>query len=85
MFDGELHLVHYNTAYGAFEEAVDKPDGLAVLGIFLQVQIHLSIDTDTPSYRYRYTFLQVQIQIHPTVYQCPTSCYKFKIYNNFDE
>lgn len=37
MFDGELHLVHYNTGYGSFEEAADKPDGLAVLGIFLQV------------------------------------------------
>ncbi len=37
MFDGELHLVHYNTAYGSFGEAVDKPDGLGVLGIFLQV------------------------------------------------
>jgi len=37
MFDGELHLVHYNTKYGSFSEAVDKPDGLAVLGIFLKV------------------------------------------------
>eukprot|EP00088_Acartia_fossae_P007257 TRINITY_DN13390_c0_g1_i1.p1 TRINITY_DN13390_c0_g1~~TRINITY_DN13390_c0_g1_i1.p1 ORF type:complete len:268 (+),score=84.47 TRINITY_DN13390_c0_g1_i1:26-805(+) len=37
MFDGELHLVHYNTKYADFGEAVDKPDGLAVLGIFLQV------------------------------------------------
>ncbi len=37
MFDGELHLVHYNSAYGSFGQAVDKPDGLAVLGIFLEV------------------------------------------------
>jgi carbonic anhydrase 2 len=37
MYDGELHLVHYNTAYGSFQEAADKPDGLAVLGILLQV------------------------------------------------
>ena len=37
MFDGELHLVHYNTAYGTFAEAADKPDGLGVLGIFLPV------------------------------------------------
>jgi len=37
MFDGELHLVHYNKAYGSFPDAVDKPDGLAVLGIFLKV------------------------------------------------
>lgn len=37
MFDGELHLVHYNTAYGSFAEAADKPDGLGVIGVFLQV------------------------------------------------
>ena len=37
MYDGELHLVHYNTAYGSFADAVDKPDGLAVLGVFLKV------------------------------------------------
>lgn len=37
MYDGELHLVHYNTAYGSFGEAADKPDGLAVLGVFLKV------------------------------------------------
>ncbi len=29
----ELHFVHYNTKYGSLGEAVDKPDGLAVLGI----------------------------------------------------
>ena len=38
MFSAELHLVHYNTKYGSLGEAVDKPDGLAVLGIFLKVQ-----------------------------------------------
>lgn len=37
MYDGELHLVHYNAAYGTFAGAVDKPDGLAVLGVFLKV------------------------------------------------
>jgi len=37
MFDGEMHLVHYNTKYGSFGNAVDKPDGLAVLGVFLEV------------------------------------------------
>ena len=38
MFSAELHLVHFNTKYGSLGEAVDKPDGLAVLGIFLKVQ-----------------------------------------------
>ncbi|XP_052815147.1 carbonic anhydrase-like isoform X2 [Mya arenaria] len=36
-YAAELHLVHYNcTKYGSFGEAVDKPDGLAVLGIMIQ-------------------------------------------------
>ena len=38
MYDGELHLVHYNTKYGSFGEAADKSDGLAVLGVFLKVR-----------------------------------------------
>ncbi|ESO96312.1 hypothetical protein LOTGIDRAFT_205401 [Lottia gigantea] len=38
MFPAELHLVHYNaTKYSSFGEAVDKPDGLAVFGIFLKI------------------------------------------------
>jgi len=36
-YDAELHLVHYNTKYGEPGNALDKPDGLAVLGIFLKV------------------------------------------------
>uniref|UniRef100_A0A182Q233 Alpha-carbonic anhydrase domain-containing protein n=1 Tax=Anopheles farauti TaxID=69004 RepID=A0A182Q233_9DIPT len=32
----EAHAVHYNAKYGSFAEAVDKPDGLAVLGFFVQ-------------------------------------------------
>lgn len=32
----EGHLVHYNSKYKNFQEAVDKPDGLAVTGFFLQ-------------------------------------------------
>ncbi|KAM9440177.1 carbonic anhydrase [Clarias gariepinus] len=33
----ELHLVHWNTKYANFGEAVDKPDGLAVVGVFLKL------------------------------------------------
>ena len=36
-FSAELHLVHYNTKYGDLGGAVDKPDGLAVLGMFIKV------------------------------------------------
>lgn len=33
----QLHVVHYNTKYENFEAAVTQPDGLAVLGVFLEV------------------------------------------------
>ncbi|XP_060761583.1 carbonic anhydrase [Neoarius graeffei] len=33
----ELHLVHWNTNYDNFGEAVNKPDGLAVVGVFLKI------------------------------------------------
>jgi len=36
-YDAELHIVHYNTKYGDMATAVDKPDGLAVLGMFLKL------------------------------------------------
>ena len=36
-FSAELHLVHFNTKYGDLGNAVDKPDGLAVLGMFIKV------------------------------------------------
>jgi len=34
----ELHFVHYNTKYGSLGDAVDKSDGLAVLGIMVRKQ-----------------------------------------------
>uniref|UniRef100_A0A8C7EDQ5 Carbonic anhydrase n=1 Tax=Nothoprocta perdicaria TaxID=30464 RepID=A0A8C7EDQ5_NOTPE len=36
-FPAEIHVVHYNTKYDNFKEAMVHPDGLAVLGAFLQV------------------------------------------------
>ncbi|XP_043957255.1 carbonic anhydrase 7 [Gambusia affinis] len=37
-YASELHLVHWNAAkYKTFEEAATAPDGLAVLGIFLEL------------------------------------------------
>ncbi|XP_041377168.1 carbonic anhydrase 1-like isoform X2 [Gigantopelta aegis] len=37
-YSAELHLVHWNeNKYSSFEEAVDKHDGLAVLGILIKV------------------------------------------------
>ena len=46
MFDAELHIVHYNTKYGDPSVAVDKPDGLAVLGMFIKTgKEHPEFDT----------------------------------------
>ncbi|XP_037537383.1 carbonic anhydrase [Nematolebias whitei] len=36
-FPCELHLVHWNNKYPSFAEAADKPDGLAVIGVFLKI------------------------------------------------
>lgn len=37
MFPAELHLVHWNTKYPNFGEAASKSDGLAVVGVFLEI------------------------------------------------
>uniref|UniRef100_G3NMV1 Carbonic anhydrase n=1 Tax=Gasterosteus aculeatus aculeatus TaxID=481459 RepID=G3NMV1_GASAC len=36
-YPAELHLVHWNTKYASFGEAASKPDGLAVVGVFLEI------------------------------------------------
>ncbi|XP_006113045.1 carbonic anhydrase 1 [Pelodiscus sinensis] len=37
-YASELHLVHWNSdKYSSFAEASDKPDGLAIIAVFLQV------------------------------------------------
>ncbi|XP_068956308.1 carbonic anhydrase 2-like [Petaurus breviceps papuanus] len=36
-YTAELHLVHWNTKYESFKVAVTKDDGLAVIGVFLQM------------------------------------------------
>nr|CAB3227284.1 carbonic anhydrase 2-like [Phallusia mammillata] len=36
-YSAELHLVHMNEKYSEFPEALEHPDGLCVIGVFLQV------------------------------------------------
>jgi hypothetical protein len=36
-YAGEMHLVHFNAKYRTYENALNHSDGLAVLGIFLEV------------------------------------------------
>ena len=43
--EAELHIVHYNTKYETLGRAVDKSDGLAVLGILLTLQGELQDQT----------------------------------------
>ncbi|XP_053675809.1 carbonic anhydrase 2 [Anopheles nili] len=50
----EAHAVHYNAKYGSFAEAADKPDGLAVLGFFVQAYG----DNDCPAFDKIVTGLQ---------------------------
>ena len=33
----EIHLVHYNLKYGSQTEAINHPDGLAVLAVMVMV------------------------------------------------
>ncbi|XP_047667603.1 carbonic anhydrase 1 isoform X2 [Tachysurus fulvidraco] len=37
LYPAELHLVHWNTTYSNFGIAASKPDGLAVVGVFLEI------------------------------------------------
>ncbi|MFT7815729.1 carbonic anhydrase 9-like [Arapaima gigas] len=39
-FPAEIHVVHYNSKYANFSEAASKPDGLVVLGGFIQIGLH---------------------------------------------
>ncbi|XP_067031619.1 carbonic anhydrase 1-like [Acropora muricata] len=36
-YSGEIHFVTYNTKYASFSQAMDKPDGLSVIGVFMKV------------------------------------------------
>lgn len=36
-YDAELHVVSYNSIYGSFENAITHSDGLAVLGMFFEL------------------------------------------------
>lgn len=37
-YPAEVHLVHFNTKYGLLGNALDKTDGLAVIGMFMEVE-----------------------------------------------
>lgn len=45
-FPAEMHLVHYNRRYGSLTEAVNYPDGLAIIGVMIEVS-----DTDNENFK----------------------------------
>lgn len=74
----EAHAVHYNAKYKSFSEAVDKPDGLAVTGFFIQALG----DTDCPEFEKvvrgvrRITRPSEVTSIEPGEDEFPTSVYE---------
>ncbi|XP_030829861.1 carbonic anhydrase 2-like [Strongylocentrotus purpuratus] len=42
-YPADMHIVHYDTAYGSVNEAIKKKGGIAVLGFFLEISNLLSI------------------------------------------
>lgn len=45
-YSGEIHFVTYNTKYGSFSQAMDKPDGLSVIGVFFETEQESNEDLD---------------------------------------
>eukprot|EP00057_Strongylocentrotus_purpuratus_P015957 XP_011670431.1 PREDICTED: carbonic anhydrase 4-like [Strongylocentrotus purpuratus] len=39
-YPADMHIVHYDTAYGSVNEAIKKKGGIAVLGFFLEVLMY---------------------------------------------
>jgi hypothetical protein len=54
----QLHVVHYNSdKYKSFQEASDKPDGLAVLAFFFEVRSGDLRSGSPSSFTYYYYYL----------------------------
>ncbi|XP_050308549.1 carbonic anhydrase 2 [Anthonomus grandis grandis] len=66
-FSMEAHAVHYNKKYGSFEEAQDKPDGLAVVGFFLEA----TDNDDNPCFKKLTTAVQNITRVNATATVAP--------------
>lgn len=51
---GEVHFVNYNRKYGSISEAIKHSDGLAVIGVLIQVEGSDSGDDEDQSYGVKY-------------------------------
>nr|AZF86135.1 carbonic anhydrase 4-like protein [Tridacna squamosa] len=71
----EMHIVHYNNIYANISEAMDKPEGLAVLGFFFEVKRYnphfenIIFNFD----RIRYRNLHTEIKNIPLIDLIPSS------------
>nr|ANJ65965.1 carbonic anhydrase [Hydroides elegans] len=71
----EMHLVHYASSYGSFANAVDKPNGLAVLGFFFQIS-----EFDNPNLQNLVDALDVIPNTDETATVAPFSIYDLIAY-----
>ena len=84
-FDAELHIVHFNSKYGDPNVAVDKPDGLAVLGMFIKTgKTHPEFETlcaNLKEIQTKGSSIQLQETLNPA--NClPGILISLKHYNN---
>jgi len=61
-----MHLVHYSSDYGSVAEAADKTEGLAVLGVFIEVPIDWLSGANT--YPRTYVYVRVCVYVYVCVY-----------------
>ena len=75
-FFSEVHLVHFKSEYGTIGDSVDKSDGLAVLGFFIEEDSTAEVDYHDGIGR----FIIMQLRIHPSIISSKTSsARRFKI------
>lgn len=81
-FPMEMHLVHYNKAYGNISAAVDKEDGLAVLGFFFKVGRFNQHFEEIISHFSQIKYKDNEVEIHsiPLVQLMPAKLNKFYRY-----
>lgn len=54
----QMHIVHYSDRFQKIEDAIDKPDGLLVLGFFFEVNI-CKFEMNIQPYQIQYLFFLV--------------------------
>ncbi|XP_053375939.1 carbonic anhydrase-like [Mercenaria mercenaria] len=81
-FPMEMHLVHFNKKYGTISTAVDKEDGLAVLGFFFKIGRHNPYFEEIIDHfnQIKYKNSEVEIKSIPLVELMPEKLTKFYRY-----